>query len=127
MFFSRSLTRQERIYSTIERECLAVIWAVEKLRHYLERVHFKVITDHYSLLWLNRLIDPQGRLARWSLRLQPYDFELIHRKGKEHVVPDCLSRTVPIMLDAVEQPLLDLRRETTDCWFLNLLTYPRMS
>lgn len=94
-YLSRSLTRTERNYSCTEREALAVIFAVEKLRHYLEGVHFKVITDHHSLLWLQKLKDPQGRLARWVLRLQPYDFELIHRKGRDHVVPDCLSRAVP--------------------------------
>lgn len=100
-YLSRTLTRQERNYSTTERECLAVIWAVEKLRHYLEGVHFQVITDHHSLLWLHRLKDPQGRLARWSLRLQPYNFELIHRKGKDHVVPDLLSRSVPQNCDVI--------------------------
>lgn len=105
-FLSRSLTRPERNYSTTERECLAVIWAIEKLRHYLEGVHFVVITDHHSLLWLNRLKDPQGRLARWALRLQPYDFELIHRKGKDHVVPDFLSRSVPIAVATnTEEPV----------------------
>jgi hypothetical protein len=77
-----------------------VIWAVEKLRHYLEGVHFVVVTDHHSLLWLNRLKDPQGRLARWALRLQPYDFELVHRKGKDHVIPDMLSRSVPVSVDS---------------------------
>lgn len=120
-FLSRSLTRQERNYSTTERECLAVIWAIEKLRHYLEGVHFKVITDHHSLLWLNRLKDPQGRLARWALRLQPYDFELIHRKGKEHIVPDCLYRSVPVIANTVEQPTQDDFSNTTDRWYLNLL------
>jgi transposase InsO family protein len=96
-YLSRSLTATERKYSTTERECLAVIWAVEKLRHYLEGFHFKVITDHHSLLWLHRLKDPQGRLARWALRLQPYDYEILHRKGKEHIVPDFLSRSVPVV------------------------------
>lgn len=90
---SRTLTKAEQKLSATERECLAVIWSVEKFRPYIEGTHFKVITDHYSLLWLKRMKDPQGRLARWALRLQPYDFELIHRKGEAHVVPDLLSRT----------------------------------
>ncbi|KAG5886535.1 hypothetical protein JTB14_002032 [Gonioctena quinquepunctata] len=100
-YLSRSLSRQERNFTTTERECLAVLWAVEKLRPYLEGVPFSVITDHYSLLWLHNLKDLTGRLARWSVRLQQYDFKILHRKGKEHVVPDTLSRSVPVV-DSVE-------------------------
>lgn len=100
-YLSRSLTPAERKFSATERELLAVIWSVEKLRPYLEGFHFKVITDCHSLLWLHRLKDPQGRLARWQLRLMPYDYEVIHRKGSDHAVPDFLSRSVPIMTDAV--------------------------
>ena len=40
--------------------------------------------------------DPTGRLARWSLYLQAYDFEIIHRKGKKHSNVDALSRPVLI-------------------------------
>ncbi|KAF2880425.1 hypothetical protein ILUMI_25759 [Ignelater luminosus] len=54
----------ERNYSTTERKCLAVIWSVEKLQHYLESTRFTVVTDHASLLYLHRLKDPIGRLAR---------------------------------------------------------------
>lgn len=119
-YLSRSLTRQEMKLTVTEKECLAVIWGVEKLRHYLEGVHFKVITDHHSLLWLHNLKDPQGRLARWALRLQPYDFQLIHRKGKEHIVPDFLSRSVPVSVSAAlisDQALL----ETQDAWYRGML------
>lgn len=56
-----------------------------------------MVTDHYSLKWLHNLKDPTGRLARWALKLQQYSFEIVHRKGKEHVVPDALSRSVPVL------------------------------
>lgn len=103
-YLSQSLTRQQRNYSTTEKECMAVLWAVEKLRPYVEGSHFKVITDHYSLLWLSKLQNPSGRLARWSVRLQQYDFEIIHRKGKEHLVPDALSRSVPVVHNIAVDP-----------------------
>lgn len=114
-FLSRSFTSQERKYSSVERECLAVIWAVEKLRHYLEGVEFEVVTDCHSLLWLNRLRDPLGRLARWALRLQPYTFKLIHRKGKDNIVPDMLSRAVAVDSAEISDP------SSLDKWYNNLL------
>lgn len=100
-YLSRSLSKSERNYSTTERECLSVLYAIERLRPYIEMVPFTVITDHYSLVWLQNLKDPTGRLARWAVRLQQYDFTIIHRKGKEHVVPDTLSRSVPV-IDSVD-------------------------
>lgn len=96
-YLSRSLTKCERQYSTTERECLAVVWAIEKLRPYIEGSHFTVVTDHWSLKWLANLKEPNGRLARWSVKLQQYDFDVIHRKGAEHNGPDMLSRSVPMV------------------------------
>lgn len=93
-YFSQKLSSAQRKYQTTERECLAVISAIEKFRPYIEGAKFKVITDHASLLWLRNLKDPSGRLGRWALRLQPYDFELQHRKGRFMTVADALSRAV---------------------------------
>lgn len=78
-YLSRSLSRNERNYSTTERECLAVIWSIEKLRPYLEGTKFTIITDHGSLVWLNNLKDLTGRLARWAVRLQQFQFDIVHR------------------------------------------------
>lgn len=114
-YLSRSLNRCERNYSTTERECLAVLWAIDKLRPYLEGMKFTVVTDHASLVWLHNLKDPTGRLARWAMKMQQHDFEIIHRKGKEHLLPDWLSRSVPSACTIVEPNSLP------DKWFSRML------
>lgn len=121
-FLSRTLTKAERNYSTTERECLAVIWAVEKLRHFLEGSHFTVVTDHASLLWLHNLKDPTGKLARWALRLQPYNYTIVHRKGRENVVPDFLSRAVPEVAAGDVVTTVDVGdfANTTDKWYRSM-------
>lgn len=91
-YLSRSLNKCERRYSTTERELLALLWCIEKLRPYLEGTTFTAITDHHSLLWLQKLENPSGRLARTAIRLQQFKFNIIHRKGADHIVPDALSR-----------------------------------
>ncbi len=95
-YFSQKLNPRQRRYTVTEKECLAVLASIEKFRCYIEGVHFKVITDHASLLWLRNLKDPTGRLGRWAIKLQQYDFDLIHRKGKNHIVPDALSRNLEV-------------------------------
>lgn len=93
-YTSAKFSSTQRNYQTTERECLAVITAIEKFRPYIEGVKFTVVTDHASLLWLKNLKDPTGRLCRWALRLQPYNFDLVHRKGSQMVVADALSRSM---------------------------------
>lgn len=107
-YYSMKLSKAQRKYSVTERECLAVITGIVKFRCYIEGTQFSVITDNSCLRWLKNLKDPQGRLARWALRLQDHDFEVIHRPGTQMVVPDALSRAIGLIdtstIDPTEDP-----------------------
>lgn len=89
---SRALSSNEKNYTTTEKECLAVIWAIQRNIEYLEGIPFTVITDHLALKWIFKLPNPTGRLGRWVLELRNHDFVIEYRKGKQNVVPDTLSR-----------------------------------
>lgn len=115
-YMSRSLTGPERNYSVTEREALAVLTALEHWRCYLENGKpFTVFTDHSALKWFLSLTNPTGRLARWGVRLSSFDFSIKHRRGKDNVIPDCLSRTVPI-----SEIKIDYIKNTSDDWYLKL-------
>lgn len=91
-YASRLLLPAERNYSTTEREALAIVWAVQKFRGYIEEASMVVITDHQPLKWLTSLKSPSGPLARWSVQLQPYNLENDYDLGRANVVADSLSR-----------------------------------
>lgn len=98
-FTSKLMKLSERKFTATEKECLAIVHALRKWRHYLHGEKFRVITDHLALRWLLSLKDPRERLARWVVDIQELDFSVEHRAGKELVVPDTLSR------DSVPKPL----------------------
>lgn len=109
-FHSAQLTSAQRNYTVTERECLAVISAIRKFRPFIEMLPFTVLTDHSALKWLMSQKELSGRLARWSLKLQTYQFDIQHRKGSQNVVADTLSR---LQVDEInmfvnETPIIDL-------------------
>jgi transposase InsO family protein len=101
-YASRSLSDQEKIYHTTHLECLAVVWAIGHFRQYLWGRFFKVIVDHHALCFLHRNTEVGGQLARWSIKLQDYDFKIFHKSGRLHGAPDCLSR---YPLEATDPPV----------------------
>jgi hypothetical protein len=93
-YASKMLKNSELYWTVTEKECFACVWAIKRFRIYLLGNKFTVITDHSALSWLMNIKDPNGRLARWSIYLQAYEFEIIHRKGLIHSNADTLSRPV---------------------------------
>lgn len=64
-------------------------------RHYLAFHPFTVITDHKHFVCFRKLPldhDPMGRQARWGIKLDLYDWHVIHRDGAKHLNADALSR-----------------------------------
>lgn len=91
-YVSRSLTDCERRYSQTEREALALVWACERLHPYVYGRKFDLITDHKPLeIIYSQRSKPCARIERWVLRLQPYDFRVVHVPGKQNIA-DPLSR-----------------------------------
>lgn len=93
-YASRKLTDRERKYSTIERECLAIVWAVRKFLLYLYGVEFVLQTDHQLLVYLNRAKLLNDRVMRWAMFLQNYLIKIQAIKGADNVGADYLSRSV---------------------------------
>ena len=93
-YASRQLTDVEKRYSTIEREALALVWAVERFNLFLFGSEFELCTDHKPLEYIFKpRSKPSARIERWVLRLQSYSFKVIHIPGQQNIA-DTLSRLV---------------------------------
>ena len=91
-YASKKLLARERAYSIMEKECLAIVWAVKKFRVYLYGAPFVLQTDHQPLAYLNRARFTNDRITRWALFLQPFQIEIQAIKGSQNVGADYLSR-----------------------------------
>ena len=115
---SQKLLPREVNYATIEKECLAIVWALRFFYTYLYGQSFTVETDHQPLSWLYRMKNTNSRLIRWALALQPFNFSLKHRKGVDNANADGLSRgSIPTLeipkkdFDGTNPPFVIVRRE----------------
>jgi hypothetical protein len=83
---------RERRYSTIERECLAVVYAIEKFHFYLVGSEFILEVDHRPLIFLSKFKGSNNRLMRWALSMQPYCYRIVYIPGRDNIGADFLSR-----------------------------------
>ena len=92
IYASRKLLDRERRYSTIERECLGIVWATGKLVRYLHGRRFILQTDHKPLTFLKSASFRNSRVMRWALALQEFAFDVEPIKGELNTIADLLSR-----------------------------------
>ncbi|KAL0311296.1 UNVERIFIED_CONTAM: Retrovirus-related Pol polyprotein from transposon.6 [Sesamum angustifolium] len=93
-YASRMLDNTQSNYTTTEKELLAVVFALEKFRHYLLGTKVVVFSDHAALKYLLSKKEAKPRLIRWILLLQEFDLTIKDKKGAKNLVADHLSRLV---------------------------------
>jgi hypothetical protein len=93
-YHSKKLTSAERNWPITHLECFAVVNAVcDHFADFLLGHPFTVYTDCSALQWLLKSQRLQGKLARWSLRLQEFmPFDIQYRKGSQHKAADAMTR-----------------------------------
>jgi len=94
-YASKKLNDAERRYSTLEREGLAIVWAVKKFQMYLYGRPFVLETDHQPLVNMNKTRYANNRVSRWCMFLQSFDIRIRSIKGEDNHFADFLSRLDP--------------------------------
>ena len=130
-FASRQLNAAEKNYTTTERECLAMIFSVKKFRHYLLLNPVRFYVDHIAIRYLVNKPDLSGRLARWVLLLEEFDYQVEYKPGKMHKQADHLSRlseeenTKPIDDNLVDESLFHI--SSASAWYHHIAKFLKLN
>jgi len=91
-YVSKALSLKSQSLSTYDKECLAIMIAVDHWRSYLQHSEFFIKTDHKGLLHLDaqRLTSPWQHKA--LTKLMGLNFRIMYKKGSENAVVDALPR-----------------------------------
>ena len=93
-YYSKKFNKHQRNYSTVEKECLSLILALQHFEVYLASsvAPIVIFTDHNPLTFIHKMKNKNQRLLRWSLMLQEHNLDIRHIQGKDNIIPDALSR-----------------------------------
>ncbi len=109
-YLSRALSPTEQRYAVIEKECLAIVWALSKLQKYLLERHFTLIIDHKPLITINKKMIMNSKINRWALILLDFKFEIKTVKGQHNTLADFLSRQI----EDEKKKNMELTKENND-------------
>jgi hypothetical protein len=91
-YISKNMAPAELNYIVTEREFLAVVYAINKFRHYVTGYPTFIHTNHTTIKYIMNKLITNTQVTRWLLLLQEFDITIVDRPGKENVVVDFLSR-----------------------------------
>ncbi len=78
-YASKQVTPAEKNYSTTERECLTMVFSLKKFRHYLVCNLVVFFVDHMAIKYLVNKAELSGRLTRWMLLLEEFDYTVEYK------------------------------------------------
>lgn len=112
-YLSKHLCPRNQTLSTYEKECLAILMAVERWRPYLQHKKFTIRTDHRSLLHLTKQRVTSRLQHKALIRLMDLNYQIQYKKGVNNAAADTLSRYE-------EQGQLMSMSECTPAWIQKL-------
>ncbi|RDX76343.1 Retrovirus-related Pol polyprotein, partial [Mucuna pruriens] len=126
-YASRIMDPIQSNYTTIEKELLAIVFALDKFHSYLLISKIIVFFDHAALRFLLKKPNAKPRLIWWMLLLQEFDIEIRDKKGVENSIADHLSRIgresepIPIRDEFPDEQLLHITTPTP--WFADICNF----
>ncbi|RDY12965.1 Tf2-6, partial [Mucuna pruriens] len=126
-YASHTMDPAQQNYTTIEKELLEIVFALDKFHSYLLGSRIVMFSDHAALRYLLKKPDAKPRLIRWMLLLQEFNIEIIDKKGAENSVADHLSRierkSEPISIrdQFPDEQLLHINMPTP--WFVDICNF----
>ncbi len=103
VYASRLLNRAEYYYTITNREALTMVYVLHKFIHFLLGNRFVFYVDHMALVYLINKPQVSRRIAKWLLLFLEYEFVVIYKLGRTHVVAIVLSK-LPNSLELLGVP-----------------------
>ncbi|WVZ78207.1 hypothetical protein U9M48_025956 [Paspalum notatum var. saurae] len=91
-YFSEKLSGPVLNYSTYDKELYALVRSLETWQHYLWPKEFVIHSDHESLKHIRSQVKLNRRHAKWVEFIESFPYVIKHKKGKDNVIADALSR-----------------------------------
>ena len=92
LHYIRKIQGYQKNWDTSTRELYAIIFAVEKLRPYLEYAEYEIVTDHKAVSDLTANFKIGSKLARWAQYLSSKNCVIKYLKGSANALADYFSR-----------------------------------
>jgi len=128
-YASKILNDAQSNYTTIEKELLAIVYALEKFRSYLIGSKVVVFIDHAVIKYLLNKSDSKPRLIIWILLLQEFNPEIKDKKGYKHNMADHLSHLankevttleLEVLAEFLDEKLLAVQKRP---WFADMTNF----